>query len=67
MARMGLNVHINSTNTTMAKRKNNIWSPGIKKACWCFCAHENMIPAPAGANVLEKDIKVVAIPFAVAL
>jgi len=26
-----------------------------------------MIPAPAGANVLEKDIKVVAIPFAVAL
>jgi len=26
-----------------------------------------MIPAPAGANVFDKDIKVVDIPFAVAL
>jgi len=26
-----------------------------------------MIPAPAGANVFHKDIKVVDIPFAVAL
>lgn len=47
--------------------KNTIWSPGKKNACWRFCAHENRMPAPAGANALKKDIKVVAKPFAVAL
>jgi len=47
--------------------KNTKWSPGRNEAVWRLWAHENIIPATAGATALEMDISVTAMPLAAAL